>query len=202
MAIKCVLFDADGVIINSDKFSVEYFKKFGVSNEEMDPFFKGEFKDCIVGKGDLIELVKPWLPKWKWKGSAQEFLDFWFKAEHKIDKRIVKIIKKLKKAKIKCYLATNQEKYRIKYMKKEMEFDGLFEEIFASGEIGHKKPDTQFFQHILEKLKREHNISPEEIMFFDDSLKHIEEAKILGIDAHHYNNFDDLEKTISKVLKN
>ena len=34
MAIKCILFDADSVVINSELFSVQYQKKFGVSDNE------------------------------------------------------------------------------------------------------------------------------------------------------------------------
>ena len=80
MTIKGILFDADGVIINSEKFSVPYQKKFNVHVDEITPFFKGEFKECIVGRADLVKIIQPWLQKWKWKGSAEEFLEFWFKA--------------------------------------------------------------------------------------------------------------------------
>jgi putative hydrolase of the HAD superfamily len=112
MTTKCILFDADGVVINSEMLSVQYQKEHDVSNDDMIPFFEGEFQNCIVGKTDLIELVKPWLPKWKWDGTVDEFLQFWFKAEHNVDERMVAVIRNLRKKGIKCYLATNQEKYR------------------------------------------------------------------------------------------
>lgn len=77
MMKKCILFDANGVVVNSDMFSDQYQKEYEISNNEMLPFFKGEFQDCLVGKADLIESLKPWLPKWKWTGSVDEFLQYW-----------------------------------------------------------------------------------------------------------------------------
>jgi len=179
MVTKCILFDADGVVVNSEMFSVQYQKEHDVSNDDMLPFFKGEFQNCIVGKADLIELVKPWLSKWKWNGTVDEFLQFWFKAEHNVDERIISVIQQLRKKGIKCYLATNQEKYRIQYMKNYMGFEELFDHVFSSAEIGHKKPEREFYKFILDEIKNEHKIYPHEILFFDDSLENVKEAKTL-----------------------
>ena len=201
MTIKGILFDADGVIINSEKFSVPYQKKFNVHVDEITPFFKGEFKECIVGRADLVKIIQPWLQKWKWKGSAEEFLEFWFKAEHNVDEKIIELIITLRKAGIRCYLATNQEKYRIKYIKEQMGFEELFDEVFASAEIGHKKPDIKFYEFILNKIKKEYNILPNEIMFFDDTPQHVEEARKLKIDAYIYKNFKEFKTKIDSILK-
>lgn len=200
MAIKCILFDADGVVINSEMFSVQYVKKHNIPYEEMLPFFKNEFPDSIIGKADLIEIVKPWLSKWKWDGTVHDFLQFWFEAEHNIDKEIVSVIKKLREKGIKCYLATNQEKYRTQYMLKNMGFKDLFDHVFSSAHIGHKKPDTKFFEFILNKLKKECKFNPNEILFFDDSKEHIESANKLGIKAHLYHNIKDLEKFTKPII--
>ena len=112
----------------------------------------------------------------------KEFLQFWFKAEHNIDERIVNIIKELRKKGIKCYLATNQEKYRTQYMKNHMGFEELFDHVFSSADIGHKKPEREFYEFILNEVKNEHNIYPHEIMFFDDSQDNVTEARKLDID--------------------
>ena len=192
MKTKCILFDADGIIINSEKFSIQYQKEFGVSNDEMLPFFNGEFQKCLVGKADLKELVEPWLSKWKWDGTVEEFLEFWFKAEHKIDEEVAEIIEKLKKKGVKCFLATNQEKYRTKYMKKDMGFEGLFDYVFSSAEIGFKKPQKEFYEKVLKELKKKYGIETDEIIFFDDSQGHINEAKKLGIDGRLYKGVEIL----------
>ncbi|MGM0629425.1 MAG: hypothetical protein ACQESA_03285 [Patescibacteria group bacterium] len=52
MSIKCILFDADGVVINAEMFSVHYEREFGVSQDEMSSFFKDEY--CRKGGFDGI----------------------------------------------------------------------------------------------------------------------------------------------------
>jgi len=39
MTTKCILFDADGVVIDSEMFSVQYQKEYDISNDDMIPFF-------------------------------------------------------------------------------------------------------------------------------------------------------------------
>jgi putative hydrolase of the HAD superfamily len=196
MALKCVLFDADGVVINSEMFSVQYQQKYGVEGDKMLPFFKGEFQDCLTGEADLAEIVKPWLAKWKWDGSVEEFLQFWFRSEHKVDERVVAAIKELRSRGIKCYLATNQEKHRTQYMKEQMGFGQLFDKVYSSAEIGYRKPTPEFFEFVLDEVKSQHGIKPEEVMFFDDSAENIAAAKGLGINAYQYENYDQFAKLL------
>ena len=200
MVIRCVLFDADGVVIRSKKFSHLYQKKFNVHIDNITPFFKEEFKECLVGKADLVKSVKPWLLKWNWDKSPEDFLKFWFNAENKVNIQIIKLIRKLKESGVKCYLATNQEKYRIRYMRKEMGFDKIFDGVFSSAEIGYRKPDANFYKFILNELKLRENFSPEEILFFDDTEKHVLEAKKLGIESYVYKNFNSLKSVINSKI--
>ncbi len=201
MAVKCVLFDADGVLVDSERFSTIYRDKFGVSEDDMLPFFDKEFRDCLVGKGDLKELVRPLLSKWKWKGTAEEFLDFWLRACNDVDSRMKSAIRRLRNKGFLCCLATNQEKYRAGYMRKDMGFEELFDHVFTSAEIGHKKPDKEFFEHVLKMLKEEYGLEPGDIMFFDDMQEHVDSARKAGIDAHVYRDFDGFESKINQLLK-
>ena len=196
--IKCILFDVDGVVVRTEMFSVQYQKEHNISNDEMLPFFMGEFQECIVGKAELKESLKKWLPKWKWSGTVDEFLQYWFKAEHEIDERIIKSIENLRNNEVKCFLATKQEKYRTAYMREEMGFGKIFDGIFSSSDIGFKKPQKEFYEYILKNLKDKHGFNAAEIMFFDDEQKNIDGAKKLGIDAYFYKSFKDFEKVIDE----
>lgn len=201
MKKKCILFDADGVVINTDVFSVQYQKQFGVANEEMLPFFKGIFQDCLVGKADLKEVIEPYLADWKWNGTVDEFLKYWFKAEHKIDERMIKLIKDLQSKNIKCYLATKQEKYRTEYMRNEMGFDDVFDHIFSSADIGYKKPEQKFFDFIFKWIETKDGFNKNEIFFVDDAEENVSAGLEFGIDSMLYQNFNDFEKKVNELLK-
>ena len=182
MKNKIYMFDADGVVILSQMFSYKYAEEFNINISELDNFFKTDFQECLVGKADLKITIKPWLKKWNWSKSVDEFLDYWFKAEHNINFDLIEIIRELREDKIKCVLATNQEKYRLEYMKKEMDFETTFDKIYSSNLIGFKKPNIQYFSYILNDL----NENPSNIIFYDDRQENIESAKLLGINANLY----------------
>ena len=129
--IKAIIFNADGVVIDSPKiFSVQYQEKYKISYNKMLVFFDTVFQDCLVDRADLKEAIKPYLKDWQWDKSIDELLKFWFKAEYKPNLKMISFIKKLREKGIKCYLMTNQEKYRTEYIKKEMNFDHIFDQVF------------------------------------------------------------------------
>ena len=59
-------------------------------------------------------------------------------------------------------------------------FEGLFEEVYYSHEVGIRKPDPKIFDKVL----KAHSLKPEETLFVDDSIQHVESAKTLGIVTH------------------
>lgn len=193
--IKAIIFDTDGMTVNSEMFSVQYNKDYGVPMDSLLPFFKNEFQPCLVGKADLIKEIENYLPTWGWKDSVDKFLNYWFDAENHVDKRIVEAIKKIKKSGIKCYLATNQEKYRTQYLRNEMGFSKIFDKVFSSAEVGYKKPQLEFFEHIL----NETGLNKDEVQFWDDTEENIQGAKEFGFDAHLYQNFEGFAVNLNKL---
>ncbi len=177
------MFDADGVVIQSQMFSYKYAQEFDLNISDLDDFFKTDFQECLVGKADLKIAIMPWLKKWNWSKSIDEFLDYWFRAEHKINFDLIENISELRKNNRMCILATNQEKYRLEYMKKEMGFETTFDKIYSSNFIGFKKPDIEYYRFILDDL----NEKPNNIVFYDDRQENVESAKSLGINSYLYN---------------
>ncbi len=200
MNIKAIIFDADGVVINSPEyFSVQYSKEFGIYNESMVPFFKGIFQECVVGKRDLKEILQPILEDWKWNGTVDELLVWWFKSEHYIDQRIIGEIKRLQGKGVKCCLGTKQEKYRAEYIRKKMGFEKIFDELYISCDMGYKKPDKKFFEFIFNDLASKMPIRKEEIMLWDNKEENIAAARELGWQGYLYDSFDNFQKVISKI---
>src|SRR5680860_190278 len=195
--IKAIIFDSDGVVTSSKIFSEELEKDFGISAKRLMPFFKSVFQKCLVGEADLKIELKNYIDEWGWRGSVDELADYWFKAEHEINERIVQKIKELKQNGIKCYLGTNQEQYRTDYMRKSMGFGDLFDAIYSSAEIGIKKPKQEFFNVVYKQINEDGKILKNEIMFWDDDSENVKSAKKFGFQANLYCNFTEFEKNVS-----
>src|SRR5258708_4767313 len=133
--ITTLLFDADGVLINGAKFSVQLAKDYGISPEKTRSFFTNEFNRCLVGEADLKEELQKHIKGWGWKGSVDELMEYWFRVEHTIDQDLILYIQQLRSQGIKCFVATNQEKYRAKYMLENMRFAQSFDGVLASAHL-------------------------------------------------------------------
>ena len=125
--ITTLILDADGVLINGESFADALHRDFAVDLAKEKEFFKGPFQECLVGKRDLKESVAPYLPSFGFKGSADEFLAYWFKSEHAINDALMTAVGRLRAAGVRVVLATNQEKYRTDYMLQHMGFADAFD---------------------------------------------------------------------------
>ena len=169
---KIILFDVDGVLIHAENWSKEFIQRNNLPPDAMSDFFGGIFRDCTMGKADLKEILPPFLEKWRWERSVDDFLYEWFQFENKPDTELISKIQELRKEGINCYVATNQEKYRLEFLRNEMKFSEYFDGIFCSAEIGLKKPQKEYFDYILKSLE----ISPDKVVYFDDSAENIDVA--------------------------
>ena len=185
--VKIILFDADGVLIRSNNWSSEFTKRYHLPEWAMRGFFAGIFQDCATGKADLKSILPPFLKDWKWDWSVDDFLYEWFQFENKPDTELISKIQELRKEGINCYVATNQEKYRLEFLRNEMKFSEYFDGIFCSAEIGLKKPQKEYFDYILKSLE----ISPDKVVYFDDSAENIDVASGLWIQARLYRDISD-----------
>ena len=68
-----------------------------------------------------------------------------------------------------------------------MKFSEYFDGIFCSAEIGLKKPQKEYFDYILKSLE----ISPDKVVYFDDSAENIDVASGLWIQARLYRDISD-----------
>lgn len=190
--IKAVIFDSDGMLMYDPGFSRTYATNYNIPLEEITPFFVGPFKDCLVGKADLKEeLQKGWLEKWKWAGTVDEFLNYWFSVGGPLEVEVFDSISKLRNKGIICVLATNQEKYRTEGIAQRFGYHNAFDKIFSSAHIGHKKPTHEFFEKVFNYLKEKApSIQKEEVLFWDDDLENVSGAKEFGILAEAYISVD------------
>lgn len=191
--IKAVLFDVDGVLaLPKDIFSIVYTKSHGLNPEPFEKFFINEWTEFILGKRDLKQHIKENPEFWKWDGTADTLLDYWFTSEDIKNDELIAIVQQLRGNGIKCYIATEQEKYRTEYMENVM-FKDKFDGIFSTCDLGLRKTETEFYAEILKKLKRDlAGIKPNEVVFFDDSDTKVQTALLAGIDARLYTSINQV----------
>jgi|TARA_Y100000310_G_scaffold170442_2_gene170623 putative hydrolase of the HAD superfamily len=195
--VKTVIFDADGMIVNGERFSSRLEREYGISTDTTDSFFKNEFQLCLVGKADLKQELLKNLDQWGWNKGVDELLDYWFSEEqNRIDNRFSAVIRKLREKHIKTYLATNNEKYRTRNLLEDRRLGEWFDDIFSSAYVGSMKPNASFFQHILDKT----GAKIEETVFWDDDIKNTDGAASFGLSVEVYKNFEQFKKAAENLM--
>ncbi len=193
MNIKAVIFDADGMVIhNTIWFSKRLAKEYGIKEELLAPFFQNEFQDCLVGKADLKEELKKYVKEWQWQGTVDDLLAAWFKSEDNPDERVLEVARELRAKGINCSLATNNEKYRTNHIAEQMGLGKIFNKIYSSPVIGYKKPQVEFYQYIIDDL----GLSKDEVVFWDDEAKEMEELKKQGFMIEKYADFESFQNKL------
>lgn len=191
--ITTLILDADGVLINGERFSDVCARDLDGDPEKYREFFTTIFQECLVGKADLKDSIAPYLPSFGWNGTVDEFLDYWFKAEHSLNEEFMEYVQKLRQSGLTVVLATNQEKYRTQYMLDHMGFQDAFDKIYSSAHLGLKKPAVDFFAKVVDEL----GVSKEETLFWDDDQENIDGALLYGIHAEFYTDYNSFLDTMS-----
>ncbi len=111
----------------------------------------------------------------------------------KVNEGLVEVIKKLK-TNYKIALISNYPPHLREKLHKQNLVE-LFDEIIISGEVGYQKPDPKIFMILCEKL----NITPQELIFIDDSKKSLEGAESVGFVPILYHDNDQLEYDLREL---
>ncbi len=193
--IDTLIFDTDGVIVHREMyFSEQLSQEFGMQAEKILPFFRNEFQLCLVGKADLKEEITKYLDTWGWTKSVDELLRYWFESENIIDREILVYIQKLRDRGVRCYLDTNNEKYRTQYLWEELGLKNFFDDLFSSAKLGYAKPQHEFWSAIDSSLKQPKR---SDVLVWDDEETHVTAARTFGFSAELYTDFDSFKKRMS-----
>lgn len=208
MAIKAVIFDLGGVIINIDyALTIQQFTDFGCANFKeiytqhkqttlFDQYETGKITDTLFRK-ELLSLLGLSL-------SDEQFDNAWNAMLLDIPQARLNYIRQIKHKGYKTILFSNINNIHFKKFLTILEQSGyltcfadLFDKEYYSHICNFRKPHEVSFLNILHDL----GLKPHEVLFIDDSIQHINGAKAVGIHAELIDNKNtslfDVEKMIA-----
>jgi len=184
--IKAIIFDVDGVILNSKNANGRYLwssnisQDLGMKSEHFRILHSLEWNHVTRGHKDTIahleEIFKhpTFVPL---RLTPEKYIEYWLKRDNFVNHEVLAIAQKMVLPK---YIGTNQDKFRTAHIKQLVgtHFDGCF----ASYEIGFIKPEQGFYAHIERHL----DLAPEELLLIDDTKANVTAAQQRGWQGYHF----------------
>lgn len=97
---------------------------------------------------------------------------------------------------IKIFAMSNVSKEDYAVLLTKMADWSIFNQIFTSGHTDMRKPDVDFYRHVLQKIE----LCPEETIFIDDKVENVLAARSLGIDSIVFDNNAAVVHALRKTL--
>lgn len=203
--IKNIIFDLGGVILNLD-FSLTKTAFINLGIEDFDLYYSkakqtGIFDNFEIGKISEDEFCQQLKVLTGIKKTNDEIILAW--NAMLLDFPIIRkqLILKLKKEFNIVLLSNTNETHIRSFLKivkndiNEISLAPLFNKVYYSNKIGYRKPNKNAFEFVLSQ----NNFKAEETLFLDDSIQHINGAKLLGIRTKHITDVP-IEKLFANFL--
>ncbi|MFC6592280.1 HAD-IA family hydrolase [Deinococcus lacus] len=182
-----LLLDVDGVLIELPDFFCSRFPSAPVR-----AFFADGFQSASTGKSSVLEHLPKLMAEVGREGSPEEFYREWLDYENRPDKDMVAAAAELKAAGWRIYLATNQEELRVQHLMSESGLSAVTDGHFASYSVGYRKPSQEYYGAVTQAL----GVSPEQIIFWDDSVENVDAARAAGWSSHLFTNVADFRRVM------
>lgn len=198
-----VIFDFGGVLIDIDyELTIQAFEKLGVSDFQQrysQANQIGLFDDLETGKISPQAFINKMLEFVPSGVSANKIVFAWNSMLKDVPMETIDILIRLKQSKIKVYLLSNTNAIHIDAALRKWEkatsnsFYDMFDKVYLSHEIGLRKPTKEIFDFVID----DQQLIPSKTLFIDDSVQHIEGAKLAGLITHHLKKIDQLKTLFS-----
>jgi len=187
--IEAVVFDLNGVFIQSPRLSDRFEEKFHVSGDKFYDVLQEIMPKVRKPRAeDSFNYWKPHLKDWGLNLNKEQFFDFWFSGEKEVPE-MINLARKVKENGTKIFILSNNFTERAKYYDENFPFLKDFDKVYYSWQTGFVKPDLEAYKNLL----RENNLQPEQCLYFDDSAKNIKAASSLGIISYLFKDTQDLQ---------
>lgn len=199
--IKAVIFDMDGVIIDSEPFHYKVFKaytnsKFGltISDEEYNTFIGATnyhmfstLKEKYAIEGELSTLIE---------GYEAKFVEFLLTSKavrpiHGVDI----LVKNLHQNNIRLALASSSPQNVIDIVLEMFDMNRFFDVKVSGQDVENSKPAPDIFLRAADLL----NLSPEQCLVFEDSKNGILAAKAAGMKCIAFYNPNSGNQDLSRA---
>ncbi|MDO8428660.1 MAG: HAD family phosphatase [Candidatus Diapherotrites archaeon] len=178
MKIKAIIFDMDGVLIDSEQLHVKsgntVLEKFGLTLDNQDDYnFKGstdqDFYTHLIQKHKLKTTHEELS-----KERNQKYLEL-ARQELGAFPNIEKVLHELSKKYV-LAITTSGPKSTVNLMFKKFGWKKYFKVVTTCEEVNYGKPNPEPYLKTIEKLK----LKPSECIVIEDALKGIESGKLAG----------------------
>lgn len=198
--VEAVVFDLGNVLIDfdhtiaarriscfTDKTADEIYQLF------FDSPITGQFEEGKISPPDFFAAVKRMLDA---RLSYEEFLSVWNEIFLFTDtnKRVYEIAKKLR-SRYTVVLLSNVNRLHWEYIKKTFPIYDAFHHLFASFEVGARKPSPVIYSAVLSAL----HLPAEKVFYTDDRADLIERACSLGFQGFVFKSPRQLLKDFARV---
>ena len=196
MAIRNIIFDLGGVVLNIDPMrTVKAFEDLGVHDMAALYNFPKQvplFDALEVGATDEAGFRSGLRQLFGLNLTDEQIDEAWNKMLLDFPPQRMKILEQVGKN-YRTFLLSNTNSIHIRaffsYLKTQFGYEDLshlFERAYYSHLAGMRKPDPQLFARVL----RENGLQAHETLFIDDALPNLDGAREVGIHAYHLHIFD------------
>ena len=196
--------DIDGVLVHpSEEFAGGAWDSHIAADLGIDPealgkkFFARLWPEIVIGRRDLKESLAGILPELQPNIGVDEFIAYWFEHDSRVDEAVADILQEWrKKTGGRSVAVSNQEKYRVAYLRNDVGLNDLFDYILWSGDLGLTKSNPEFYSVAVDRL----GVAPEYVWFFDDDIRNVELAAKAGWNAHLFVSVDEMRAILAPLV--
>lgn len=209
MAIKNIIFDLGGVILNLDMQRTE--AAFEALCADTESYLKirqyllesGKFFDIETGQISEDAFIQSFQEANSIKVTDSEVRKAWSAMLLDMPAKRIQLLRRLRQAGYQLFLLSNINSIHLADVYKiieaehgDLDFDALFEKPYYSHLIGHRKPNRETFEWVV----KDAGVDVENTLFIDDNADNVKTAASIGLQTIHHPANSDLEASLKQKV--